>query len=131
MKKQRKKPPLTNKQISDAGMAFVLIMLLLSLFLSTRIFLVIATVSLVINMSLPKTFYPFAVVWYPFSKFIGKVISSILLTVIYIVLVLPTGIVRKILVGDKLRLHDFKKSDSSVFHFRNHTFVPSDVEKPY
>ncbi|MCP5046507.1 MAG: hypothetical protein GY940_04995 [bacterium] len=118
-------------QAKDSGMALVLIFLILGLFLKQRQFYVIAAAALVLNMVIPSMYKPFAVFWFGLARLLGTVMPKIILTVIYILLVLPVGGIRRMLGKDALRLKKFKKDDSSVFTHRDHQFQPSDIENPY
>ena len=82
-------------------------------------------------MITPKLYYPFAIFWYGFSGLLGDVMSRILLTIIYFVIVLPVGLIRRLSGRDTLKLKDFKRSAGSVMQQRNHTFVKADLEKPF
>ena len=122
---------ITKKQASDTGMAIVLILLLLGLFTKNIIFYKIAIPVLVINMIVPMFFYLFAIVWLGLSRLLGIVVSNILLTVIYIIMVIPVSLIRKMIGKDTLLLREFKKGTNSVMKIRNYTFTPADIEKPF
>jgi uncharacterized paraquat-inducible protein A len=122
---------LSPKQITDAGMAFVLIMLLLRCFIPANIFLILAIIFLVINMTRPGFLTPLARIWYSLVKVVGWGMSTVLLSVVYVALVIPVGLIRKLVTGDKLQLKGFKKGSVSVFKSVDHEFILSDIEKPY
>jgi uncharacterized membrane protein len=122
---------ISKKKCSDAGMAAVLIMLLIGLFTKKIIFYQIGIPMLVINMIVPLVFYPFAILWYGLSGLMGDILSRIILTIVYIVVVLPVGFIRKLAGKDPLKLRDFKKADSSVMIIRDHLYTSSDLEKPF
>lgn len=122
---------ITKKQCSDAGMAAVLIMLLIGIFTKKVIFYQIGIPLLVINMIIPAFFYPFAILWFGLSGLMGDILSRIILSVVYIFVVIPVGFIRKLMGKDPLKLREFKKTDHSVMISRDHLFVPSDLEKPF
>jgi len=122
---------ISKKQAVDTGMAMVLILLLLGLFTKNILFYKIAIPVLVINMSVPMFFYFFAILWLGISRLLGMIIPNILLTVIYVVMVLPVSLIRKIMGKDTLQLNEFKKGTNSVMKVRNYLFSPSDIEKPF
>ncbi len=122
---------ISKKQAGDTGMAIVLILLLLGLFTKNIIFYKIAIPVLVINMTVPMFYYFFAIIWLGFSQLLGMVVSNILLTVIYVVMVIPVSLIRKIMGKDTLLLREFKKGTNSVMKVRDYTFSPADIEKPY
>ena len=122
---------ISKKQATDSGMAVVLILLLIGLFSQNILYLKLAIPFLLINMIFPMFFYPFAIVWLGFSHLLGTVVSKIILTVVFIVLVLPVGLFRRLLGKDSLQLAKFKKGDGSVMLTRNKVFELKDIEKPF
>ncbi len=122
---------LSGKQITDAGMALVLILLIIRYFVPNDLFLILAMIGLVTDMIYPKLFHPFAWIWYALAGAIGYVMSNLLLSLVFFVLIVPVGLIRRLLAGDKLYISNFKKEKRSVFYVRDHTFVHSDIQKPY
>lgn len=122
---------LSRKQCSDAGMAASLILLLVGIFTGRVIFYQLAIPALVLNMIAPKIWYFFAVFWFGFSQLLGDVVSRVLLSVVFFVIVMPVGIIRKLSGKDTLKLKDFKRSDASVMISRDHLYNRSDLEKPF
>ena len=122
---------ISKKQASDTGMAAVLILLLIGLIAQNNLYYKIAIPVLVINMTFPMFYYLFAVVWLGMSKLLGTVISKIILTVVYILLVIPVGIFRRVIGKDSLQLSEFKKGTNSVMKKRDYSFSSKDIENPY
>lgn len=119
------------KKLSDAGMALVLILLLVGFFSKNALYYQVAIPVLLLNMAVPRIYFPFAWVWYSFSNLMGLGVSRILMTIIYVVLVIPIGVFRRITGKDGLGLGAFRKASVSVMKHRDHTFVPEDLERPY
>jgi multisubunit Na+/H+ antiporter MnhG subunit len=122
---------ITEKQSADTGMAMVLICLLISFFGNIKTASAIAIVLLILNMTLPKIFVPLAKIWIGFAIIVGNVVSRILLTLVFYVLVTPVGLIRRVLGADAMQLKKWKKGNASVFRERNHLFNSADIEKPY
>jgi hypothetical protein len=122
---------ISEKQSSDSGMAIVLIFLLMGLFSGNNLHYKIAIPVLIINMTFPRFYYLFAIIWLGLTKLLGTVVSKIILTLVYIILVIPVGVFRRLLGNDSLQLNDFKKDTKSVFKIRNHIFSSKDMENPY
>lgn len=125
------KRTISNKQASDTGMAVVLILLLVAFFTKTTLCYKIAIPVLIVTMTYPMLFYPLAIIWLGFSELLGTVMSKIILTIVYVVLVVPVGLVRKLMGKDSLQLYQFKKGKNSVMKVRNYEFTSKDIEKPY
>jgi len=76
-------------------------------------------------------FYPVAVIWLGFSHLLGGVMSKILLTVVFAVVVVPIGLLRQLMGKDSMRLKSWKNGTGSVMQVRNKIFQPEDLNHPY
>lgn len=119
------------KQIVDSGMALVLILLILNFITKSSVLVIAATVVLVVNMSLPKLLSPFAYLWLSLSNILGWLVSKVLLSVVYFMLVLPISFIRRLLQKDTLQLRQFKQTDKSVYITRNHQYLADDLKNPF
>lgn len=122
---------ITKDQSRDTGMAMVLLLLILFVYLKRDAFLVGAVVLHVLNMTVPQVYRWVAVLWLGLSELLGTVVSKILMSVVFFGVVTPVGIVRRLLGHDSLKLRAFKAGDESVMTVRNHKFTAGDIEKPY
>lgn len=122
---------LSENQCSNTGMAMVLILLLIGFFTANILLYELTIPVLLINMIYPKFFYPIGIVWLGLSRLLGTIMSTIILTLTYILLVIPVGMIRKLAGKDDLQLSNFKKSSDSVLVERNHTYTPDDLKTPY
>ena len=121
----------TTSQCRDSGLALVLICLILVLVTSSRFFILLAIGLLVVTMTAPVLFKPFAKFWFGISHALGTVVSLFLLTVLFFFLVTPVGLVRRAMGKDSLQLKKFKREKGSVFQNRDHLFSREDLEHPY
>jgi hypothetical protein len=121
----------TPEQCKDTGMAMVLIFLLLTLVFKQDLYLFCAICVHVVNMVAPRVYRPVAVIWLGLAHLLGMVVSRIVLSVVFIAVVTPIGLARRLLGIDSLRLREFKKDDGSVMQERNHRFTPEDIQRPY
>lgn len=128
---ENKREPITKDQARDTGMAMVLICLLLGLLGKMDVFYPVALGLLVVTMTWATAFKPVAVVWLGFSHILGTISSKILLSIVFFLLVVPVGGIRRVLGHDSLNLKGFKKGQESVFVQRDHQYQPSDIETPY
>ena len=122
---------MTTDQCRDTGMAMVLLLLIFSITLKRNELVLDALVLQVITMTVPRIFAPIAVIWLGLSHRLGAVMSRVVLTVIFLLVVTPIGLVRRLLGNDSLRLRAFKASDDSVMLSRNHICSAADLERPY
>ena len=122
---------ISKKEASDTGMAMTLICLLLGYFTQNVIYYKIAIPVLVINMAFPMFYYPFAMVWLGLTNLLGMVVSKVLLSVVYILFLMPMGLIRRAMGKDSLNLTGFKKSKDSVMITRDIEFTANDIKNPF
>jgi hypothetical protein len=122
---------ITKDESRDTGMAMVLLFLIV--FTSTRrnAFLAGAILLHIVNMIVPQAYRWVAVFWLGLSHLIGAVVSRILLSIVFFLVVTPIGWLRRLSGSDSLKLRAFKASQDSVMLRRNHKFVAADLERPY
>ena len=121
----------TRDQCKDTGMALVLVLLLLFVWRRNQSLVAAAIAVHLVNMTAPQLFKPAAIVWFGLSHVMGTIVSKVLLTAIFFVVVTPVALVRQMIGADPMQLRAFKKSKQSVMQVRNHTFTAKDVEQPY
>jgi len=122
---------LSTSQCKDSGLALTLINLVLALVISPLHFLPIGTVLLIVTMTAPRLFLPFAKFWFSFSNVLGNIVSRVFLTVLFFVMVTPVGLLRRALGKDSMQLKKWRESQASVFQVRNHLYEPRDLDHPY
>ena len=121
----------TAGQVKDTGLAVTLIMLIILVFSNNDKFIIPAIVTHVITMTWPKFYSPLAPLWFGLSHFLGGIVSRVLLTIVFIVLVCPVGILRRIMGIDSMGIKKWKDGADSAFVERNHTYTGPDLEIPY
>lgn len=122
---------ITKDQSRDTGLAMVLLALILGFLTDADGFFTLAIPLLVVTMVVPELYRPVGYLWLGLSHLLGTVVSRILLTLVFFVIVLPVGLVRRLWNKDSLRLKEFRRGTGSAMRVRDHVFVPSDIEKPY
>ena len=122
---------ITRDQSRDTGMAMVLLLLILFMSLRWDVFLFGAITLHVLNMIVPQAYRPVAVVWLGLAHLMGSVVSKILMSLVFFLVVTPIGILRRLSGHDSLRLRAFKAGKESVMVERKHVFAGLDLEKPY
>jgi hypothetical protein len=122
---------ITKNQARDTGMAMVLICLLIMLFGGRDTMLIPAVALLVLTMTVPALFRPVAKIWLGGSHFLGSIVSRILLSVLFIAIVTPIGLVRRLTGADPLRLKEWGAGTATSFTDRNKRYSAEDLDKPY
>jgi hypothetical protein len=121
----------TIDQAKDTGMAMVLILLLIAYFWEVPSLLGWAILVLLAVMIWPPIFSPLARLWFGLSHLMGTVASKVLLTIVFLVITMPIGLLRRLLGFDSMRRKQWKKGTESVMIARDHRFVAGDLERPY
>lgn len=122
---------ITVEKCKDSGLALVLICLICFQVWKLQILLILAIVFLVVAMTYPLIFQPFAKLWFGLSTLLGTVVSKLVLAVLFFTIVLPITLIRKAMGKDSMRFKDWKKGTASVFRTRDHQFTAKDLEHPF
>lgn len=121
----------TPEQSRDTGMAMALICLLLAYFWELHRALPLGMALLVLTMARPQTFRPLAGVWFASSRMLGEVVSTVILSVLFFLLVTPIGLIRRLLGADTLQRKKWKQGAQSVFVVRSDVVQEKDLAHPY
>ena len=122
---------ISKNQAKDTGMAMVLLLLLLGFFLNDSLYFKLSIIFLILNMIYPLIYKPIAIIWLGFSNLLGTIISKIILSLVFFIVVSPVGFIRRLMGFDSLKLRKFKESNQSVFENRDITYSGKDVENPF
>jgi hypothetical protein len=121
----------TPEQAKDTGMAMVLICLLLGYWGKFPKFLPVSLVLLILTMAWPKAFKPLAWLWFGLSHLLSQVVSRVVLTVVFFVVVTPIALIRRLMGADALQLKKWKQGQGSVFVERQGVIQGKDMANPY
>jgi len=121
----------TPEQAKDTGMAMVLICLLLGYWGKLPQFLPLSIALLFLTMAWPKAFTPLAGLWFGLSHFMGNVVSKVILTILFFLIVTPIGLMRRWAKADSLQLKKWKQGRGSVFVEREGAVTGKDLVNPY
>ncbi len=122
---------ISKEQARDTGLALVLILLIVT-YVKYRYGLILAAGAvLVLAMTWPALFRPLAIVWFGFSHFLGTIVSRVILSLVFFLIVTPVGLIRKAFGSDPMKTGLWKKGEESVLVERDHRYTKEDLEKPY
>jgi hypothetical protein len=121
----------TPEQAKDTGLAMVLICLLLGYWGKFPKFLPVSLVLLIITMTWPKAFTPLGGLWFGLSHLLSSVVSRVILTVVFFLIVTPIGVIRRWTGADALQLKKWKQGKGSVFVVREGPVQGKDMANPY
>lgn len=125
------KTSFSKKENTDSGLALLLLTLFIGSWFNQHLIMRIAIAEVFILLIAPVLIFPFTFIWLNISDLLGQVMSKIILTVVFIVLVCPVGLIRKAMGKDTLRLKKFKSDSGSVFTNRDHNYTETDFTAPY
>ena len=128
---KEKMKSISKDKSKDAGMALALILLLIGHFRGDKIYFSIAILILIVDMTCPIVFKPFAFFWFTLSELLATVVSKVILGGLFFLVVTPIGFLRKLLGEKILHLNFGDRSGSSVFTVRDHLYNPRDLENIY
>ncbi len=135
MRKQGRKPSFwlspTKDQAKDTGLAMILICLLFVWIGHKYTLLPLAVLILLVTMVWPALLKPVAKLWFGFSHILGTVMSKVILSLVFFLVLTPMGVLRRIVGKDAMQVKTWKKGNDSVFRVRDHTFDASDIEQPF
>ena len=66
--------------------------------------------------------------WFAFGRLLNTIVTTILLTLVFCILIVPAGLIRRITGADPLQLKQFKRSRNSVLAARNHLYTADDLK---
>jgi hypothetical protein len=118
---------ISKQQTREFGMLTVLVTSFLELYLKQNNLTAVVFSLTLITLLFPVVFYPFAVCWFGLSRIMGVISTWILLCAVFLIIVIPISLVRKMIGSDALKIKQFKKSRRSVMTDRNHVFMDSDL----
>ena len=118
-------------QCKDAGMALVFLLLLIAQLASVPALVPAAMIVALAVMIQPKLVQPFAMLWYGFSELMGTVMSKVILSILFFVLVTPVGLVRTFGGADAMQRKQWKKGKGSVLKVRDHTYEGKELERVF
>jgi hypothetical protein len=122
---------INTEKCKDAGLALVLICLICYQVWGWPVLVLLSILFLLIAMSCPRLFKPFAIFWFSLSTTLGTVMSKVILSLLFFALVLPVGMLRRAFGKDPMRIKCWRKGHESVFRVRNHKFMAKDLKHPY
>lgn len=121
----------TQAYTKDTGLVIVLILLLTAYWTGKLFFLPLSIGTLLVVMTIPVVLKPLAFICYYFSTALGNTTNRIVLTVIFVGVLIPVGVIRRCLGFDPMKRKVWKNGVKSVFTERNHTFTSDDFNRPY
>ena len=81
--------------------------------------LIVAIIFLILGLLNSRALTPFNILWFKFGLFLGKIVSPIIMGLVFFLLVTPTGIIMRLFNKDLLNLK--KKKTKSYWIIRDNS----------
>jgi hypothetical protein len=121
----------SRKQCVEFGQVLVLVCIGLALYHKNLHFAFAAFWALLVTMLMPRIYLPFAMIWFGIAEILNRISSWLVLHLIFFILVVPVGMVRKWRGKDAMKLKQFKKSNGSVMIQRDHLYEAADLKNTF
>jgi hypothetical protein len=121
----------SKEKIKDVGFVVLLFLMISHVYTKNHTLIVISIITILASILFPKILIPLAWIWYGLSELMGMVVSRIVLTLIFYVVITPIGLLRRLLVRKRLKMECWKKDTGSVFTNCEKTFSNTDIENPF
>ena len=121
----------SNKECADTSMAMTLISLLVILYTKSLTLLPLPIGLLLLGMVWPRAYSLLARLWLGISLLLGSVMSRVVLSIIFMVVVTPIALVMRLFGHDPMRRKAWKKGTESTFVSRGDLVEAKDLEHPF
>jgi len=99
---------------------------------SFQIFFSIGTVLLMFGLFIPVILKPIYWLWMIFATILGWVMTRVILSVLFYVIITPLGLITRVLFGKQLLELNWRKNDSTYWNYHSKTiFENKNYEKQY
>ena len=118
---------ISKEQTKEFGMLVVLVTAFFAFYFKKNNLAPVIFILSLLTLVFPLIFYPFAFIWFGFSKIMGKLSTGILLGIVFFIIVIPVGMIRQMMRLDGLKIKQFKKTTDTVMVNREHIYADSDL----
>jgi len=125
------KQKITKQKCTETAIVLAAVLLFLGWKYEDWQYAITSFVILVLSLLIPMLFYPIAKLWFALGSLLGFISTKVLLSLIFITMLTPIGVIRKLIGKDSLHLKSFKTNKSSVLKVREHQFSADDLKTPY
>jgi len=102
--------------------------IILYLLSKRMVFIDIALAVALISLLIPKAGHYIVIVWYKLAEVLGWINSKIILSLVFILFIVPFSMLSRLFRGEKMDIRHASKP--SLFHARDHKYTKEDIEDP-
>lgn len=121
----------TKAQSRDTAMVAALCCCVASAVLQDPRYALGAAAVLLAAMLYPAVFRPVACVWLGLGEGLGRVTSRVILAAVFLCLITPVGLLRRLIGADPMARREWKKGTQSAFQVREHTYTADDLKQMF
>ncbi len=122
---------MTRGQARDTGQVLAL-GLALAAFVLNKAELALASAGIMLLVLVwPNVFRPLALFWFGLSEILGWVMTRVIFSTIFFLLVTPVGLCRRMCGLDPMERKRWKDGSESVFRVREHGYTGRDLERMF
>ncbi|HEX2956684.1 MAG TPA: hypothetical protein VHO70_07625 [Chitinispirillaceae bacterium] len=120
-----------NEKTKDVGFVVLLFLMMFHVYTKNDSLIFVSIITILVSILFPGILAPFAWIWYGLSELLGIVVSRIILTLIFYVVITPVGLLRRLIVRKRMKMECWKKDTGSIFTLCEKTFSTTDIENPF
>ncbi|MEM9672432.1 MAG: SxtJ family membrane protein [Bacteroidota bacterium] len=122
---------LSRKQLLETSLVLIVLGIISGFVQDQSRWFVASAVVAGTGLVVPKLLYPVAVVWFTLGNVLSQLVSPLLLTLVFLLMITPIGIIRRWLGRDSLQLRWSKSDNQTMLKERTHTFTASDLKNSF
>jgi hypothetical protein len=122
---------MTRGQSRDTGQVLALVLVLCAFFLNKPALTLASAGVMLLVLVWPPIFRPLAFVWFGLAEILGWVMTRVIFTTIFFLLVTPMGLCRRMCGIDPMERGRWKEGQESVFRVRDHEYSAQDLERMF
>jgi len=115
----------------DFGILLAIVAIIAGLIFHKTTLFFSALILLFITILSPDIWKKPSALWAHLAEMLGAIVNRVILTVLFIGLVTPIGLIRRLLGKDPMNLSQFKSKSTSAFKKSNKSFKNTDLINPY
>ena len=123
--------PITTEKNKDVGLVLVLAFLICFLRFEDRVFVLLSLGAAIVSIVLPGMLKPISIFWYLLAEILGTVMSRVILTLVFFLIITPMGLLKRLVSRDRMLMERWKKGEESVFTVRDKSFSGADLKNPF
>jgi hypothetical protein len=128
---QERYAAMTRSQSRDPGQVLALALVLVSVVLKKPDLALASAGVMLLVLVWPSAFRPLAFVWFGLAEILGWIMTRVIFSTIFFLLVTPVGLCRRMCGIDPMERGRFKGGQESVFRVREHQYTAQDLERMF